>query len=394
MIHRNIYLEQFSYYKDSELVKVIVWQRRVGKSTLLLQIKDLYLSSGYHQDDIIYINKELPEYQYSITNDGELYDTIKSYKVILIDEIQDILQREKTIRGLVATGWYQIVITWSNSTLLSWELSSYLAGRYISIYVGSYSLSEFMQAHQLSDPEKARKLYLEHGSAPYFRDADFSKGPEYYKMLIDTIILRDISLRYDVRNIALLQLLLRYIASVVWWVISAHSITKSLKQQAIKLSNTTIVEYIRFLKQCFVVHGVMREDIRGKRILEDAQKLYFTDHGLRNTLVGWLTKDHRAGVLENIVYNHLRIHWREITVGQHTQEIDFIAKKEGKEIYIQVTYSISSDETHEREFRSLQSLHNNRPKYILHTDDYGINYSPREWIIYLHIIDFCLGRGW
>ncbi|MBU0722636.1 ATP-binding protein [Patescibacteria group bacterium] len=392
-IKRKIYLKKISPFVDKDIIKVIVGQRRVGKSYLLFQIMDL-IKSKHKNAHIIYINKELNEFD-KIKGYQDLLDYIKKHirqnvkkNYIFIDEIQDIDKFEKALRSLKAEGGYDIYCTGSNANLLSGELATYLSGRYIEIKVFGLSYLEFLEFHKLKNNKDSLLQYIKYGGLPYLINLDLKDEVVYgyLKSIYSTILLKDIVDRYKIRNIPFLENLVEYLADNVGSLVSAKKISDFLKSQKINISPNIVLDYLSFLSNAFFIFKVPRSNIQGKKVFEINDKYYFEDLGLRHSVIGYKQPDINK-ILENLVFLHLQILGYKITVGQlKNKEIDFVCEKQNKKIYIQVAYIIT-DENKEREFGNLLEIQDNFPKIVVSMDEM-ISEESYKGIKHINIRDF------
>jgi predicted AAA+ superfamily ATPase len=378
-INRPIYYKQIEPFIGDSLIKVIVGQRRVGKSNLLLQVKDEIVVRN-PDAKIIYINKE--DYQFDSINDYHdlmqyLESDIQSNQKIalFIDEIQEIQSFEKAIRSLQITGNFDIYCTGSNATLLSGELATLLAGRYIEIRVFSLTFLEFLEFHKKENTQESLWAYMKFGGLPHLVNLreDEDVYLDYLKSIFDSIILRDVITRYNIRNIHFLQNLIRFIADNVGSLVSANKISDYLKSQKIPLLPKTILEYLSNLEKVFFIERVKRKEIGGKKIFEIGEKFYFEDLGIRNAIKSFEIQDIHK-ILENVVFHHLRCMRYEVFIGKMgDKEIDFIAQKKDVIIYIQVAYLLIEPKTIEREFGNLLQIKDNYRKMVITMDELPIS---------------------
>jgi hypothetical protein len=375
---RELYLSRLKPFIGKDLIKVIVGQRRVGKSYLLFQIMDELLNAGAKKTSILYINKELNEFS-AIKNEKDLLGYIKQAektgkkKHIFIDEIQDIENFEKALRHLAAKGGYDIYCTGSNANLLSGELATHLSGRYVKFEVFSLSYLEFINFHQLENNKEALLKYFKYGGLPYLKNLKLEDETigDYIKNIYDSILLKDVVSRFKIRNVNLLERLVEYLADNVGSMVSAKKISDFLKSQKINISPNVILNYISYLSSAFLIFKAQRAEVHGKKIFEVNEKYYFEDLGLRHSIIIYQPTDINK-ILENAVYMHLKVLGFKINIGKiGDKEIDFIAEKEGRRIYIQVAYIIADKKTKEREFGSLLAVKDNYPKYVVTMDEVG-----------------------
>jgi len=394
-ILRKRYINKITSFIEKEVIKVFIGQRRVGKSYLLYQIIDK-IEQDKPDANIIYINKELEEFS-SIKDWLDLLEYIKDRSTpgmdyVFIDEVQDIIDFEKALRDLQARGGYDIYCTGSNAKMLSGELATYLSGRYIEIKVYGLSYNEFLEFHNLKKDKQSFNLFIKYGGLPYLKNLELTDSIvfEYIKGIYHTILYKDIIDRHQIRNTNLLENLVKFLANNTGSIVSATQISKYLKSQQISVTPKIIISYLGFLRDAFFVFKVPRADIQGKKIFESGEKYYFEDLGLRHTVLKYETKDIHK-ILENIVYQHLLINDFNIYVGHEKgKEIDFIAEKQDKRIYIQVAYLLHEEQTRERETDNLLKIEDNHPKLIITLDEY--NTGNIKGIKVIHAIDFLIKK--
>lgn len=392
-IKRAYYLERIKPFMNKDVIKVLVGQRRVGKSYLLLQIMDELVGQGIKKNDILYINKELHEFE-AIRDYRDLLRYVKQSakgkkkRALFIDEIQGITQFEKALRDLQASGGYDIYCTGSNADLLSGELATYLSGRYVETEVYSLSYPEFLIFHKVENNEDSLLKYIKYGGLPYLIHLEMNDEVvyDYLKSINNTILFKDVVARYNIRNVAFLERLVEYVADNVGSLVSAKKISDFLKSQKTKISPNIVLNYLSFLSDAFLIFKVRRSEIGGKRIFEINEKYYFQDCGLRHALVGYRLSDINK-VLENIVYMHLRVSGYTVTVGQMgTKEVDFVGEKKGEKLYVQVAYLVPDKKTWDREFGNLLSISDNYPKFVVSMD--RMIEGGEKGIKHMHITQF------
>ena len=369
-IKRDDYMNQIIPYIWKNLIKVFIWQRRVWKSYLLYQVIDYLENNWVKKEEIIYINKENLKWDY-IKNYNDLYEKVKDFNYIFIDEIQDIELWEKAIRSLQSEWWKDIYITGSNSNLLSWELSSFLSWRYISFNIYPLNYKEFLIFHNLKKSEESFYKYIEFGWLPYLKNLELKTEiiNSYLSDVVDTIILKDIISRFNVRNIDFFKKLLIYLSREIWSIFSAKNISDYLISQKTKISTNVVLNYLSYSKQALFLNEISRYDIKWKKIFELRQKYFFTDIWLRNAILWWFDSLYMWGVLENVVYINLVSKWWNVKIWEiYKKEVDFIAEKNGKIIYIQVSYILESQSTIDREFWVFELIKDNWPKYVVTLD--------------------------
>lgn len=391
-IVRETYEKQIKKYIGKEIIKVLIGQRRVGKSYLLYQTMD-NVKELFPDANIIYVNLELNEFE-GLKNHQLLYDFVKSMSVeghlnvLMIDEVQEVLQFEKALKSLLAEGGYDIYCTGSNAHLLSGELATYLGGRYIEIPVHTLSYTEFLLFHKLENGIESLNQYLKFGGLPYLMHLPLEDETvfDYLKNINQSILFRDVVSRYEVRNVEFLVRLIRYLAGEIGNIVSARNIVKFLKSQNINISINMVLNYIDYLTTAMLVEKVKRTDIHGKKVFEVGEKYYFNDIGIRNAVVGFSPFD-LGQILENAVFLHLKFLGYSVVVGkQNEKEVDFIAEKGGEKVYIQVALRIAEVQTMEREFGNLKAIQDNYPKYVITLDEY--TGASHEGIQHLPLINF------
>lgn len=392
-IKRPIYLKSIEPYMDKDVIKVLVGQRRVGKSFMLFQIMDA-INLKHQNPEIIYINKELDVFE-SIVNHSDLLNYIKSQekgtkkKYIFIDEIQDIQNFEKALRSLQAKGGYDIYCTGSNAHLLSGELATFLSGRYVETKIYSLSYNEFLDFHKLKNEKESLNKFLKFGGLPYLINLKLEDQVvyDYLKNIYAAILFKDVVKRHNIRNINFLEKLVRYVADNTGSLVSSKKISDFLKSQRIQISPQLVLDYLSHLESAFFIFKVLRMDISGKKIFEIGEKYYFEDLGLRHSIVGYKANDINK-ILENAIYQHLRISGYNISIGKSgDKEVDFICEKQGKKIYVQVAYLLQDEKTIAREFGNLLQIKDNYPKYVISMDEF-LSGTEYEGIEHIHVQDF------
>jgi len=384
---------------NKPVIKVITGMRRVGKSYLLkLIIESLSAQKSIGPGQILYINKESLEYDF-IKDYKELHNYVKASfesvegsKYLLVDEIQEIHHWEKAISSLFSEGDIDIFLTGSNAHLLSSEIATLISGRFVEFPVYTLSFEEFLlfRGKDKKEMDTEFPTYLKFGGLPAIHHFDFDEEVvyQYISSLYSTILLKDVIKRNNVRNVHLLENITRYVFDNVGNIFSAKRISDYVKSQKMKVGTETIQNYISYILATFALHKVARYDIKGKRVLEIHEKYYLGDIGMRHALLGYKADD-ISGVLENIVYLELKRRGYQIYIGKFgKREIDFIAEKENRKMYIQVAYMLSSQETIEREFSALRSIKDNYPKYVISMDTaFGNDF---EGIRRINLIEFLL----
>ena len=369
--------------------------KRGGAHTgLIYQLMD-EIKKQHPKASVIYINKE--DYAFrDIRTWKDMYEYIHKekvagkYRYVFIDEIQEIEEFERALRSLLTEGIYDIYCTGSNAHMLSGELATLLAGRYIEIKVHSLSYNEFLIFHRIENNSDSFLKYVKYGGMPWLIKTGLNDEVvfEYLHNIFNTIILKDVVERYRVRNVAILRSLVLFLADNIGSIVSAKRISEYLKSQRIDISVRVVIEYLDYLSNVMLVTRVKRGSVAGRKIFEIGEKYYFNDNGLRNSLIPYRQADLNK-LFENLVYNHLINRGYSITVGQlGDKEIDFVAERRGYKAYFQVAYMITDQRTHDREFGNLLAIQDNWPKYVVSSDEMiGNSY---EGIIHIHIRDFLI----
>ncbi|MBR6284364.1 MAG: ATP-binding protein [Muribaculaceae bacterium] len=393
-ILRQSYIDQIEKQLGKDIIIILTGQRRVGKSYLLRMFRDR-IANNQHAN-VIYVDKEKYTFD-SIRTYQDLNNYIDEKRdkskmnYILVDEIQEIELFEKSVRGYYEEPDIEIIITGSNSNLLSSDLSNRIGGRYKEIHVQSLSYVEFLQFHQLPDSDDSLSQYIQYGGLPGLLKVglDQEDARDYQQDIFHTVLLKDVILRNNIRNVTFLENLVRFMADNAGKIISANSIAKYMKSQGENITATVIINYIKMLCDAYMIRKVHRYDIHGKKLFESNDKYYFEDIGIRNMLVGGSREGDIEKVIENIIYNQLVRLGYEVTVGQlQAGEIDFVCNKaEGARIYVQASYIIADEVTRQREFGNLHAIRDNYPKYVISTTPL-VSKSDDNGITHLHLRRF------
>lgn len=394
LISRTQYAERIDKWIGRELIIVLVGQRRVGKSFVM---KDFVVR---HQEDpnanIIYIDKEKKAFDF-ITNYHELNAYIDErfkcdvHNYILIDEVQDIEGWERTVRSFRTEANTDIIVTGSNSKMLSGELSTLLGGRYKEIHIYGLSYLEFLEFHNLEDSDDTLWQYINYGGLPGLMNIGLEDEimiNEYLSGVFNTIMLKDVVERHTIRNIPFLNNLIVFMSDTVGKLNSASSIAKFMKSQGLDVSTNVILNYMLYFSEAYLTYPVGRYDLHGKRLLESNDKCYFGDVGLRNHIAGGDRSQDIEKVIENVVFLHLMRLGYDVKVGQlRAGEIDFVCTKSDSKAYVQVSYIIANEETYKREFGNLRLIQEDYPKYVISVSPL-IKRSDDNGITHLHLREF------
>ena len=403
MIKREIYMDKIRPFIDKDLIKVLTGMRRCGKSVMLQLIQDELKSNGVFQEQIISFNFEMRKNMH-LNNFNDLYDEIikltdnsKEKFYLFFDEIQEVTEWEKCINALRVDLNCDIYITGSNAKLLSGELATYLAGRYVEFIIYPFSFNEFKEVNESLFPniriDECFRNYITMGGMPYLVNLDYNRAPseQYLKDIYNSIVLKDIVTRNNVRDTDLLERIISYVLTNVSTVFSSSSIEKYFKSEGRGVSKETILNYIKYCMDAFLFYRVKRQDLIGKQILTVNEKYYVVDHGIREAVVGGNQRD-IGMILENIVYLEMLRRGYHVTVGKSgNKEIDFVCETANEKMYVQVSYLLASNETIEREFGVYKDIKDNYTKYVISLDEFDMS---RDGIKHMNIRDFLLKEEW
>ena len=386
-IPRPLYFNKIEPFIGSGLIKVLTGQRRVGKSYVMMQVMD-EIRQRHNNANIVYINKE--DYRFEVLKTHtdlmaylESQPETSDKRYLFIDEVQEISKFELALRSLQAMDGWDIYITGSNATLLSGELATHLSGRYVQIEIHALSYPEFLEFHRVEDNADTFLNYIRWGGMPHLINLPKEDAVvyEYLRNIHNSIILRDIIARFNIRNIQFLQDLINYLADITGSILSAKRISDYLKSQQINLTPKLVLEYLVYLESVYLIRRVKRMDVEGRKIFEIGDKFFFGDTGMRHAVVPFQQKD-IGKVMENLVCQHLVVNGYKVYVGKlDDKEIDFVAIKNEDRIYIQVAYLIADDKTHDREFGNLLAIPDNCRKIVVSMDETATgNYKGVEHV--------------
>ena len=399
LLERQGYSERIERMFGKGMVIALTGQRRVGKSCVMRSIYEKYSQDS--RNNVIYIDMEKTTFTcISDYKDLEEYvverlDTSKD-NFLFIDEVQEIKDFEKAILSLQSDESCQIMVTGSNAKMLSSELSTRLRGRYMGYHIHGLDYEEFIEFHDLQDSDETLSKFLQYGGLPQLRKLGLDNVDlvdDYLGNVIDTIVLRDIIERENIRNVSLLRTLVRFIGDNIGKQFSARSIVGVLKSQNTEVSANMVLNYLEYLCNAYIIDRVGRYNIHGKKILELGDSFYFEDLGVRNHIVGGNRRFDIEKLIENAVYRHLLRLGYTVYIGMlHKAEIDFVAEKQGSTVYIQVCYMLASQETVDREFGNLQMIKDSHPKYVVSLDCmYGD--TNIDGIRHLHLREFLKSKS-
>jgi len=395
MISREQYMSQIRPFMNRNIIKVLTGIRRSGKSVMLELIQNELIQQGFNKDYFMSVNLESRNNPFEKSIDS-IYAYIKTFEMksnhklyLFFDEIQELEGWETMINALMVDFDVDVYITGSNAKLLSGELATYLAGRYIEVIIYPFSFKEILMLYPNKPIAEVFQNYLVRGGMPFIHQftMDDKSAMQYLSDIYDSIILKDIATRNNIRDIELLKRIILFFISNIGNTFSASNISNYLKNELRSISTETIYNYIEYCKTACFLHMVQREDIIGKRLLQFQEKIYIADHGIREAVFGNNLRDINQ-TLENIVYLELLGRGYEVKVGKVNQkEVDFVASNGSDKIYIQVTYLLASEDTIEREFSVLKSIMDNYPKYVVSMDEINLG---RNGIKHMNIKDFLL----
>lgn len=402
MISRDDYLERLKAFKDNKLIKVITGIRRCGKSTLLELFREYLTGEGVSNDNIIHVNLELMKYD--DVRDYKTFYNLITQKIknddrcyLLIDEIQQIDKWEKAINSINVEFNVDIYITGSNAYLLSSEISTLLSGRYVEIKMLPLSFKEYLEFDHLPHDwtlEDKFNQYLKFGSLPAVPTLpqDNTTINEFLLGIYNTVIVKDVISRNSIKDIGLLEQVVKYVVANTGNIISANKISGYISSQGRGETTkaTTVSNYLDMLEKAYIIYPVKRYDIKGKEQLKNLAKYYVVDTGIRNMLMGYSDSDF-GHVLETIVYFELIRCGYQVFIGKwYESEVDFIAVRQDGKKYYQVCLSLMDEKVKERELAPLKAISDNYEKTVLSMDKTYI--TDYEGIKFENIIDFLTER--
>ena len=403
MIERNTYLQQIVPFIDKPQVKIITGIRRSGKSFVLRLLLEELTNKGIKPKQVISVNFESFEYA-DLLNAKELYNYLKQQiknkqrYYILLDEIQEVHEWEKVINSLLVDFNVDIYITGSNSHLLSSELATYLAGRYVEIPIYTLSYREFLDFRKSYFSQEQQhntfEYYLRMGGFPVIHTTQYAEETAY-KVVYDiysSVILRDTVQRYKIRDVELLERVIKYAFDNIGNTFSGKNVADYFKSQQRRIDINTVYNYLNALEGAFILYRVPRYDIKGKEILKTQEKYYVSDISIIYATMG--QRDRLiSGILENIVFLELKRRGFEVYVGKlDSSEIDFVAQQRAKKIYIQVAYKLENEQVVKREFGNLLNINDQYPKYVVTMDEFWKD--SIEGVQHLYITDFLMKEAW
>ncbi|MHB1453430.1 MAG: ATP-binding protein [Saccharofermentanales bacterium] len=406
MVQRDLYLNKILGFLDKPLIKVITGMRRSGKSMILHLFREYLLNKGILQENILYLNFESIQHA-DILDYMDLYNTIKTrfQKItgriyVLLDEIQEVAGWERAVNSFLTDFDCDVYITGSNANLLSSELATHIAGRYVEINVYPLSFKEYLDFTRINpgetglDTDKHFSNFLRFGGLPGIHRMNWESDliDQYLSDIYNSVLLKDVISRNNIRDTELLRKIILFLMDNIGKTFSAKAISDFLKSQGRKLGTETVYNYLQALESALLIYKVSRYDIKGKKILETQERYFLSDLGMRHAILGFRDND-ISGVLENAVYLELRRRGYAVNIGkQEGREVDFIATRREEKIYLQVCYLLSDDSVTDREFAPLIAIDDNYEKVVLSMDSSLLNFN-RRGIKRKNIIDFLLENG-
>lgn len=394
MIERQQYLDRLIEFKDKKIIKILTGVRRCGKSTMLALFREYLRTQNVEESCIHFLNFEdlstEPLLEYHKLHDSLVKALIPGkMNYIMLDEIQLVPEFQKAVDSLFLRDNVDLYLTGSNAYLLSGELATRLSGRYVEIAMLPLSFREFYQSVG-GDRNAAFQTYFWKGGLPYGTQlTDDNAWHDYVNGIYNTVILKDIVARKKITDVELLTSVIRFLADNVGNIVSSSKIANTLSSNGRRTSATTIENYLHALKEAFLIYEARRYDVRGKQYLKSLGKYYLADPGFRTITIGKSTSD-VGHVLENIIYLELIRRGYHVYIGKmDSLEIDFIAQKTDKIMYVQVAASILDKTTFEREFAPLRRIRDNHPKYVITLDTLPMSENGIQQI---NAIDFLLER--
>lgn len=403
MIKRESYMARIRPFIDGDLIKMLTGIRRSGKSVMLELIKDELRARGVTEEQLVAFNFEDMRNAQLCTAEA-LHDelvrraaSIKGKIYFFFDEIQEVERWERCVNSLRVEMDCDIYITGSNAKLLSGELATYLAGRYVEFIIYPFSFSEFLALYHSVEPDADTRTcfdrYLTFGGMPYLANLRFDETAcrQYLRDLFNSVELKDIVKRNNVRDVDMLERIIAYVTANIGTTFSSTAISKYLKNEGRRVSPETVLNYLKACSDAFLFYQVRRQDLQGKKILTVNEKYYVADHGIREAVVGGNMRDINL-VLENIVFMEALRRGYSVTVGKVGERgIDFVCERHGEKCYIQVTYLLAAEETVQREFGVYEHVQDNFPKYVVSLDEFDMS---RNGVRHYNIRDFLLAENW
>ncbi|RSX53624.1 ATPase [Bifidobacterium goeldii] len=400
LVDRPRYLDRIMpFIGTDDIIKVLVGLRRSGKSDMLKLIQQRLISKGCLPQQFISLNFE--DYALAKYHDPDkLYpylmeriNAVDGTPYVFLDEVQEVRGFEKVVNSLRATTKADVIITGSNSTLLSGELATYLGGRYVQFEIFPFGYAEFADARQRINGNSSFDAFLREGGMPFIATSNWDNESRrtYLMDIYRSVVLRDVVRRHSIRDVALLERIVLFAMQNTGNILSASAIASYLKAEHLNVSAQTVINYLDYCREAFLLVRMNRTDLVGKQVLKTLQKYYVADHGLRGAIVGdGMTQI--QGMLENIVAMEGLRRGYDVSVGAvNSKEVDFVFDKGSQRRYVQVTYLIDSEKTAEREFGVFKDIPDNYPKTVVSMDPI---LQPRDGIEHRRIDEFLLAEDW
>lgn len=403
MIKRESYMSCIRPFIGLDIIKVLTGIRRSGKSVMMELIKEELVKRGISSSCFVSLNFEDMSNQYLCTAEA-LHEEIKrrvsaieGKAYLFFDELQEVEGWERCINSLRVELDCDIYITGSNAKLLSGELATYLAGRYVEFVIYPFSYMEFYELYRMYYPDALDRdiftKYVTYGGMPYLGNLRYEIDPcrQYLQDLYNSVVLKDIVKRNKIRDVDLLERIIAYVMANIGTTFSATAISKYFKNEQRTVAAETILNYIKACEDAFLFYRVRRQDLQGKKLLTVNEKYYVADHGVREAVMGENQRDINL-ILENIVYLELLRRGYRVTVGKTGEkEIDFVCEHQKDKLYIQVTYILATEDTIRREFGAYDSIRDNYPKYVVSLDEFDMS---RNGIKHKNIREFLMMDNW
>ena len=403
MIARELYMKRIRPFIGKDLVKVLTGIRRCGKSVMLALVREELQAAGIRKENILSYNFESMTTSHLRTAHA-LYEEVRQRisamegrAYLFLDEIQEVDEWERAINSFRVDFDCDLYITGSNAKLLSGELATYLAGRYVEFVIYPFSFAEFLQMYRETVPNAAEaeafRKYLQFGGMPYLGELGYQTAPsmQYLQDLYNAVELKDVIKRTQIRDVDLLERMMTYVMAHIGNPFSATTISKYLKNEGRRIAPETVLNYLHACMEAYLFYAVKRQDLVGKKLLSVQEKYYLADHGIREAMLGSNSRDIQL-VLENIIYLEMLRRGYEVSVGRAgSREIDFVARRQQEVIYVQVSYLLASEETIEREFGAYSGVRDHYPKYVLSLDEFDMS---RDGIRHANIREFLLAEKW
>lgn len=403
MIYRKRYMDRILPFVDTPFVKILTGIRRCGKSTILLMLKEELERRGVKPEQILFYRFDSMEHE-ALNTAGAMFEELRAKlypagkTYLFLDEVQEVRSWEKAVNSLLADYDVDLYVTGSNSRMMSGELATYLTGRYVSFRVFPLSFSEYLEFRRsYTEPEKPKEellRYLRYGGFPALHLREYSAEEAYtvVRDIYSSVIFTDIVRRNQIRKVDQLERVVKYAFDNVGQTFSALTLSKYIKSQGRTMDPETVYSYLEKLEKAYLLHRCTRYDIKGKEHLKTQEKFYLADPAFRHAILGY-DPNAVAVMMENVIYLELLARGFEVNVGKlDGSEVDFVASKQDKKLYVQVCYEINSTATEKREYDRLLDIRDNYPKFVVRMDDFAA--GNHEGIQTVHLADFLLSEAY